>query len=60
MARVRQLLRMEPLPGDTWSDLRGFDLGMTRSFGRYQRMAVVNFRARTIASHALAGNLARP
>jgi glycosyltransferase involved in cell wall biosynthesis len=60
MARVRQLLRMEPLPGDTWSDLRGFDLGMTRSFGRYQRMAGVNFRARTIAPHALAGNLARP
>lgn len=55
LARVRHLLQMEPEPGDEPIDLTGFHLGTTRSFERYQSMAGVNFRARTIAPHALAG-----
>ena len=51
MARVRRILRQD----DAQVDVSGFDLGTVRSFDDYQRFAGVDFRARTIAQHALDG-----
>ncbi len=56
LARMRQLLRMPAEAGDATADLTGFDLGSVRSLRQYQRMAGVDFRKRTIAPHALAGD----
>lgn len=52
MARVRRVLRQD----DTGADVAGFDLGSVRRFEDYVRFSGVNFRARTIAPHALAGD----
>jgi hypothetical protein len=51
MARVRGILRQD----DAQVDVSGFDVGTARSFDDYQRFAGVDFRARTIAQHALDG-----
>jgi Glycosyltransferase (GlcNAc) len=51
MARVRSILRMDDAP----VDVGGFGLGTVRRFEDYQRFSGVDFRARTIARHALEG-----
>ncbi|MBN8925420.1 MAG: hypothetical protein BGO51_14495 [Rhodospirillales bacterium 69-11] len=58
LARIRRLLDMVPQPGDEAVDLSGYDLGTTRTLAQYQAMAGVDFRAQTIAPHALAGTFA--
>jgi hypothetical protein len=58
LARVRRLLRMTPQPGDEAVDLTGYDLGTVRTLAQYQAMAGVDFNAKTIAPHALAGQFA--
>lgn len=55
LARFRRILRIDPLATDPPVDLTGFDLGSVRSLKQYQAMAGIDFRARTIAPHALAG-----
>jgi glycosyltransferase involved in cell wall biosynthesis len=55
LARMRHLVGMDPAPGDAPVDLTGFGLGTRRTLEQYQQMAGVDFRARTIAPHALAG-----
>jgi GT2 family glycosyltransferase len=55
LARMRHLLGMDPEPSDTPVDLTGFDLGSVRTLEQYQQMSGIDFRARTIAPHALAG-----
>jgi hypothetical protein len=52
MARVRRVLRMSDDP----VDVAGYDLGRVRGFDDYVRFSGVDFRARTIAQHALEGN----
>lgn len=51
LARVRRLLDMDDAP----VDLTGFELGHVRTLPQYQAMSGIDFRARTIAPHALAG-----
>jgi glycosyltransferase involved in cell wall biosynthesis len=55
LARMRHLLGMDPEPSDTPVDLTGFGLGSVRTLEQYQQMSGIDFRARTIAPHALAG-----
>jgi hypothetical protein len=58
LARMRRLLRMAPRPADPPTELSGYRLGGARSLDEYQRMSGVDFRAMTIAPHALAGEFA--
>lgn len=60
LSRVRQILRMLPHPHDKPVDLDPYGLGTARTLTGYQRMAGVDFRAMTIAPHALAGNFETP
>jgi glycosyltransferase involved in cell wall biosynthesis len=55
LARMRHLVGMDPLPADAPVDLTGFDLGSERTLEQYQQMSGIDFRARTIAPHALVG-----
>jgi hypothetical protein len=56
--RMRQLLGMEPVSVDAPVDLGDYGLGSKRTLEQYQQMSGVDFRARTIAPHALAGEFA--
>jgi Glycosyltransferase (GlcNAc) len=55
LARMRHLLGMERNPHDAPVDLTSYGLGSVRTLEQYQRMSGIDFRARTIAPHALAG-----
>jgi hypothetical protein len=56
LARMRRLVGMDPLPRDPPVDLTGFDLGSARTLEQYQRFSGIDFKARTIAPHALASS----
>jgi hypothetical protein len=53
--RMRHLLGIEPGTPEALVDLDRFGFGPVRSFDDYQVFAGVNYRERTIAPHALAG-----
>ena len=55
LARMRQVLGMPPVSADGPIDITGFDLGSVRTLKQYQQMSGIDFRAQTIAPHALAG-----
>jgi glycosyltransferase involved in cell wall biosynthesis len=55
LARMRHLVGMEAFPGDAPVDMTGYGLGSMRTLQQYQLMAGVDFRGRTLAPHALAG-----
>jgi glycosyltransferase involved in cell wall biosynthesis len=55
LARMRHLVAMQPGPTDPPVDMTGFGLGSLRSLQQYQQMSGIDFRAQTIAPHALVG-----
>ncbi len=55
LARMRKLLGMGAEAHDPPVDLTGYGLGSVRTLEQYQQMSGVDFRSRTIAPHALAG-----
>jgi glycosyltransferase involved in cell wall biosynthesis len=59
LARMRHLLGIEQGPPDALVELDRYGFGTTRSFAEYQKFAGVNFRDRTIAPFAIAGEWPR-
>jgi glycosyltransferase involved in cell wall biosynthesis len=59
MARMRHLLGIEQGPPEALIDLNRYGFGSTRTFDAYQAFAGVNFRERTVAPHAIAGEWPR-
>jgi hypothetical protein len=57
LARMRHLLGMDAGTADAPVDMTGFDLGRMRTLRQYQSMSGVDFRAKTIAPHALMGEV---
>jgi glycosyltransferase involved in cell wall biosynthesis len=59
MARMRHLLRIEPGPPEALVELDRYGFGTVRTFDQYQAFAGINYRERTIAPHARAGEWPR-
>jgi hypothetical protein len=55
VARMRHLLRVEPAMPEALVDIEQYGFGSVRTFAQYQEYSGINFKQRTIAPHALAG-----